>query len=231
MYSGLSLKTSYYRCLSLRTAFRVRVSPYGPYGVSWCIVKQVKQFFLKFLCKVISKSRYAAVPLFHLHYAGQLMNTWQALTPIEFLLVLYHTRLPSVRLRADVSYFLYYARATKEIETFALRQLSVIKEASRTMSITLSTLMGIGTRHQFSLGSRNCCETRSNQTSGVEIFCIFPCISSVMKSEGCSLTRRFSMDRLLKKNPEFSYLFEFTISFSSQRFPPCLFKHWLRWVN
>lgn len=199
MYSGLSLKTSYYRCLSLRTAFRVRVSPYGPYGVSWCIVKQVKQFFLKFLCKVISKSRYAAVPLFHLHYAGQLMNTWQALTPIEFLLVLYHTRLPSVRLRADVSYFLYYARATKEIETFALRQLSVIKEASRTMSITLGTLMGIGTRHQFSLGSRNCCETRSNQTSGVEIFCIFPCISSVMKSEGCSLTRRFSMDRLLKK--------------------------------
>lgn len=199
MYSGLSLNTSYYRCLSLRTAFRVRVSPYGPYGVSWCIVKQVKQFFLKFLCKVISKSRYAAVPLFHLHYAGQLMNTWQALTPIEFLLVLYHTRLPSVRLRADVSYFLYYARATKEIETFALRQLSVIKEASRTMSITLSTLMGIGTRHQFSLGSRNCCETRSNQTSGVEIFCIFPCISSVMKSEGCSLTRRFSMDRLLKK--------------------------------
>lgn len=199
MYSGLSLKTSYYRCLSLRTAFRVRVSPYGPYGVSWCIVKQVKQFFLKFLCKVISKSRYAAVPLFHLHYAGQLMNTWQALTPIEFLLVLYHTRLPSVRLRADVSYFLYYARATKEIETFALRQLSVIKEASRTMSITLSTLMGIGTRHQFSLGSRNCCKTRSNQTSGVEIFCIFPCISSVMKSEGCSLTRRFSMDRLLKK--------------------------------
>lgn len=196
MYSGLSLKTSYYRCLSLRTAFRVRVSPYGPYGVSWCIVKQ---FFLKFLSKVISKSRYAAVPLFHLHYAGQLMNTWQALTPIEFLLVLYHTRLPSVRLRADVSYFLYYARATKEIETFALRQLSVIKEASRTMSITLSTLMGIGTRHQFSLGSRNCCETRSNQTSGVEIFCIFPCISSVMKSEGCSLTRRFSMDRLLKK--------------------------------
>ena len=127
------------------------------------------------------------------------MNTWQALTPIEFLLVLYHTRLPSVRLRADVSYFLYYARATKEIETFALRQLSVIKEASRTMSITLGTLMGIGTRHQFSLGSRNCCETRSNQTSGVEIFCIFPCISSVMKSEGCSLTRRFSMDRLLKK--------------------------------
>lgn len=199
MYSGLSLKTSYYRCLSLRTAFRVRVSPYGPYRVSWCIVKQVKQFFLKFLSKVISKSRYAAVPLFHLHYAGQLMNTWQALTPIEFLLVLYHTRLPSVRLRADVSYFLYYARATKEIETFALRQLSVIKEASRTMSITLSTLMGIGTRHQFSLGSRNCCETRSNQTSGVEIFCIFPCISSVMKSEGCSLTRRFSMDRLLKK--------------------------------
>lgn len=199
MYSGLSLNTSYYRCLSLRTAFRVRVSPYGPYGVSWCIVKQVKQFFLKFLCKVISKSRYAAVPLFHLHYAGQLMNTWQALTPIEFLLVLYHTRLPSVRLRADVSYFLYYARATKEIETFALRQLSVIEEASRTMSITLSTLMGIGTRHQFSLGSRNCCETRSNQTSGVEIFCIFPCISSVMKSEGCSLTRRFSMDRLLKK--------------------------------